>query len=166
MDKLTLPRMSLPSQRLDTVVFDGHAKEEAVEIVYGYELTTQGTLIPNPKNCVVGFVPLPEGCERIKWGETGGSTGYLCEYDIHGIEINWWNGSQTNGSSFNPRTIQRDTARQTKLLKATFEAAFIDYAYIIDVTHGEYIWRGKRAEGTATLEEIEKPTSSCIDSEH
>lgn len=101
------------------------------------ELGTNGVTTENTSRCVVGFVPT-DGATSIKWGETGGAIGRLCEYKDDGTCQDYWGGDS------NPRTVTiKATSTQ---VKATFATAHLDDAYIYDNTNGKYLWKGKNVE--------------------
>lgn len=106
----------------------------AVNIEHGVALKQDGTVQTSSNMSTVGFV-LTDGATSIKWGVTGGTLGFLCEYTSEGIQQDYWTASA------NPRTVTiKATSTQ---VKATFSTANLDDAYIYDNTNGKYLWKGK-----------------------
>lgn len=106
-------------------------------IEHGVTLNNDGTTSTNSSMSTVGFIPT-NGATSIKWGVTGGTNGLLCEYTEAEVNQDYWGGSQ------NPRTVTIKS--YSALVKASFSTAHLDYAYIMNATTGEYLWKGSEVE--------------------
>lgn len=110
---------------------------EGVVIEDGYKLNNDGSLSQSSSMAVVGYVAI-NGGEYIRWGNSIGSLGLLCEYDETYKKLDYWNGE---GSG---RTIHTKTS--SRFVKACFPSSDLDNAYIYDETNGEYLWKGANVE--------------------
>lgn len=104
------------------------------DIVDGVTLEINGSTTTSASMSTVGFVDT-DGATSIQWGVTGGTLGRMCEYTSDGTCVDYW------GASGNPRTVAINPS--STLVKASFETAYLDYAYIKDTETGRYLWKGK-----------------------
>ena len=112
--------------------------EGGVVTEMGYELKNDGTLSQNDAYFVVGFIPIVGG-HSIKWSVPNGKIGNLCEYDSEGKKLDYW-----GGQSKDTRTIT--TKSSTTQIKCCFSVTNKEYAYILDTTTNEYLWKGANVE--------------------
>ena len=110
---------------------------EGVVIEPGYKLDSDGSLSQSSSMAVVGYVAI-NGGEYIRWGNSIGSLGILCEYDETYKKLDFWNGEGTG------RTIRTKTS--SRFVKACFPSSDLDNAYIYDETNSKYLWKGKNVE--------------------
>ena len=91
--------------------------------------------------CITEYFPVPTGCTNVTV-YPGGTGSVACsvmhEYDANKSYLSYW-----GNASGAERTFDFDYPAQIKYIRATFVIAQIDNCYIIDNTHGQYIYRGK-----------------------
>lgn len=102
-------------------------------IINNIKLEQNGITSKDNRMSTIGYVDCQPNTQ-ITWGINGG-LGRLLEYNENLITVDFWEPRA------NPRTIP--ISNTTTKLKASFETANLDYAYIYDETNGVYLWKGK-----------------------
>lgn len=94
----------------------------------------------DPLTCVTDYLPVPANCTNITVYPGGSGSEYhsvVHEYAADKSYLSYWANMGAE------RTFDFDYPAQIKYIRATFVIAQIDNCYIIDNTHGQYIYRGK-----------------------
>lgn len=89
--------------------------------------------------CTTSYMPISNSTS-VKWGNTNGSIGMLCEYEDGYTFSDYWMPNA------NPRTVNLTGGTNVKYIRASFPMGTLDYCYVLDVTNNVYLYKGSKVE--------------------
>ena len=103
------------------------------------KLQNSGTTTTDLTMCTTSYMPISNS-KTVRWGNTNGNIGILCEYKDGYTFSDYWEATQ------NPRTINLTGGTNVKYIRASFPIATLDYCYVLDVTNNVYLYKGSKVE--------------------
>ena len=105
----------------------------------GVKLQNNGTTTTDSTMCTTSYMPISNST-NVKWGNTNGSIGILCEYKDGYTLSDYWAGNT------NPRIVKLTGGTNVKYIRASFPMDTLDYCYVLDVTNNVYLYKGSKVE--------------------